>query len=278
MEALAGEVVSTHPALNVLINNAGVALFGQFREIELADMEWLININFWGVVYGTRFLLPHLTRQREAHIVHLSGIFGIIAPPGQRAYSAAKFAVRGFSEALRHELDMVRSPVRLSVVHPGGVATSIARNSRAGALVRDNRGQAEMIEGFERLVETTPQAAARRIIKGIERNEPRILIGATHAAPTSCNGCCQPPIGRSLGAVSKRRCDATSRMARDGKLEGLVTRRDLALGHEAPRRRGDRPKAIQAHDAQDAAPRAPCAWRYTDHGGRHRKGYAFRQS
>ncbi|HKD56051.1 MAG TPA: SDR family NAD(P)-dependent oxidoreductase, partial [Hyphomicrobiaceae bacterium] len=104
MEALAGEVVSTHPALNVLINNAGVALFGQFREIELADMEWLININFWGVVYGTRFLLPHLTRQREAHIVNLSSIFGIIAPPGQTAYCAAKFAVRGFSEALRHEL------------------------------------------------------------------------------------------------------------------------------------------------------------------------------
>jgi len=177
MEALAKEVVSAHPALNILINNAGVALFGQFQEIELADMEWLMNINFWGVVYGTRYLLPHLARQREAHIVNLSSIFGIIAPPGQTAYSAAKFAVRGFSEALRHELDMVRSPVRLSVVHPGGVATSIARNSRAGALVRDNRGQAEMIEGFERLVETTPQAAARRIIKGIERNEPRILIG-----------------------------------------------------------------------------------------------------
>jgi len=178
MEALAGEVVSTHPALNVLINNAGVALFGQFREIELADMEWLININFWGVVYGTRYLLPHLTRQREAHIVNLSSIFGIIAPPGQTAYCAAKFAVRGFSEALRHELDMLRSPVRLSVVHPGGVATSIARNSRVGALVRGDGGRAEMIEGFESLVEMTPQAAARRILRGIERNEPRILIGS----------------------------------------------------------------------------------------------------
>jgi len=178
MQALAQEVVSTHPTLNILINNAGVALFGQFHELELADIEWLININFWGVVYGTRFLLPHLARQREAHIVNLSSIFGIIAPPGQTAYSAAKFAVRGLSEALRHELDMVRSPVRLSVVHPGGVATSIAHNSRVGALVHDKRGRVEMIEGFERLVETTPQAAARRIITGIERNEPRILIGA----------------------------------------------------------------------------------------------------
>jgi short-subunit dehydrogenase len=177
MEALAKEVVAIHPDLNILINNAGVALFGQFNEIALADMEWLININFWGVVYGTRLLLPHLARQRQAHIVNLSSIFGIIAPPGQTAYSAAKFAVRGLSEALRHELDMARSPVRLSVVHPGGVATSIARNSRAGALIGDNRGQAEMIAAFERLADMTPQTAARRIVRGIERNEPRILIG-----------------------------------------------------------------------------------------------------
>ena len=96
-------------------------------------MDWLMNINFWGVVHGTRAFLPHLARQREAHIVNLSSIFGIIAPPGQTAYAAAKFAVRGFSEALRHELALAASPVRLSVVHPGGVATNIARNSRAGS-------------------------------------------------------------------------------------------------------------------------------------------------
>ena len=177
MEALVEEVISTHPSLNILINNAGVALLGQFHEVELADMEWLMNTNFWGVVYGTRFLLPHLSRQREAHIVNLSSIFGIIAPPGQAAYSAAKFAVRGFSEALRHELEMAHSPVRLSVVHPGGVNTSIARNSRVGTLVSDNHERTEMIERFEKLAETTPQAAARRIVIGIERNEPRIVIG-----------------------------------------------------------------------------------------------------
>ncbi len=93
-------------------------------------MEWLININFWGVVHGTRAFLPHLSAQREAHIVNLSSIFGIIAPPGQTAYCAAKFAVRGFSESLRHELKMAESPVRVLVVHPGGIATDIARNSR----------------------------------------------------------------------------------------------------------------------------------------------------
>ena len=104
----------------------------QFPEIDQAQMEWLININFWGVVRTTRAFLPQLARQPEAHIVNLSSIFGIIAPPGQTAYAAAKFAVRGFSESLRHELQMAASPVKLSVVHPGGVATNIARNSRTG--------------------------------------------------------------------------------------------------------------------------------------------------
>ncbi|HTF77165.1 MAG TPA: SDR family oxidoreductase, partial [Bradyrhizobium sp.] len=95
---------SAHPGLNIVVNNAGVALLGQFNEIDQAQMDWLMNINFWGVVHATRAFLPHLARQREAHIVNLSSIFGIIAPPGQTAYAAAKFAVRGFSESLRHEL------------------------------------------------------------------------------------------------------------------------------------------------------------------------------
>jgi len=107
----------------------------------------------------------------------LSSIFGIIAPPGQSAYAAAKFAVRGFSESVRHELAMAGSPVRLSVVHPGGVATAIARNSRTGVGVTDNARRSQSIERFENAAKTTPRDAALRIIKGIERNEPRILIG-----------------------------------------------------------------------------------------------------
>ena len=121
------------PRLNIVINNAGVALLGAFSEVDQAQMEWLININFWGVVHGTRAFLPHLSQGAEAHIVNLSSLFGIIAPPGQTAYCAAKFAVRGFSESLRHELAMANSPVKLSVVHPGGVLTNIVRNSRTGA-------------------------------------------------------------------------------------------------------------------------------------------------
>jgi short-subunit dehydrogenase len=169
---------TAHPTLNILINNAGVALMGTFAEIDLSQMEWLIDINFWGVVRGTRAFLPHLSLQRRSHIVNLSSIFGIIAPPGQCSYAAAKFAVRGFSESLRHELQAAKSPVRLSVVHPGGIATHIARNSRTGSGITDNERRAKSIERFEAVAKTTPQQAALRIIKGIEKDEPRILIGS----------------------------------------------------------------------------------------------------
>jgi short-subunit dehydrogenase len=175
--AFAQAATAAHPSLNILINNAGVALLGQFHEVDQAQMEWLININFWGVVRATRAFLPHLASQPAAHIVNLSSIFGIIAPPGQTAYSAAKFAVRGFSESLRHELQMAKTPVRLSVVHPGGVLTNIARNSRDGVGVSDNARRAEAIERFDAIAKTTPKDAALRIIRGIEKNEPRILIG-----------------------------------------------------------------------------------------------------
>jgi short-subunit dehydrogenase len=177
IEEFAQAAIADHPGLNIVINNAGVALMGQFDEIDQAQMDWLMNINFWGVVHGTRAFLPHLNGQREAHIVNLSSIFGIIAPPGQTAYAAAKFAVRGFSEALRHELAAAASPVRLSVVHPGGIATNIARNSRTGVGMTDNARRAQSIEQFESSARTTPQAAALRIIHGIENNQPRILIG-----------------------------------------------------------------------------------------------------
>jgi short-subunit dehydrogenase len=169
--------ISVHPDLSIVINNAGVTLMGQFHEIDQAEMDWLMNINFWGVVHATRAFLPHLSQRHEAHIVNLSSLFGIIAPPGQTAYVASKFAVRGFSESLRHELQAAGSPVRLSVVHPGGVATNIVRNARSGHGITDNARRVQAIERFEQLAKTTPQAAALRIIAGIEKNQPRILIG-----------------------------------------------------------------------------------------------------
>jgi short-subunit dehydrogenase len=178
IDAFAAAAIAAHPTLNILINNAGVALLGRFKEIDQAQFEWLMNINFWGVVHGTRVFLPHLSSRPAAHIVNISSIFGIVAPPGQTAYCASKFAVRGFSEALRHELKLALSPVKLSVVHPGGIATNIVRNMRTGVAVTDNARRAELIELFEKeFAKTTAQAAATAIIAGIEKNAPRILIG-----------------------------------------------------------------------------------------------------
>jgi short-subunit dehydrogenase len=174
----AAAAAAAHPGLNIVINNAGVALLGNFNEVDQAQMDWLFDINFWGVVHGTRAFLPILAKQREAHIVNLSSIFGIVAPPGQTAYCAAKFAVRGFSESLRHELAVANSPVRLTVVHPGGVATNIARNSRTGSGITGNARRAESIDRFEAVATKSPAAAALRIITGIEKNQPRILIGS----------------------------------------------------------------------------------------------------
>jgi short-subunit dehydrogenase len=197
--------IAAHPKLNIVVNNAGVALLGNFVEVEQAQMDWLMNINFWGVVHATRAFLPHLSQKPEAHIVNLSSIFGIVAPPGQTAYAAAKFAVRGFSESLRHELQMANSPVKLSVVHPGGVSTNIVRNSRAGTGVTDNARRARSIERFDAMAKTTPAAAALRIIAGIEKNAPRILIGNEPASWTFCSGCGPAAIGRCWPKGSRRR-------------------------------------------------------------------------
>jgi short-subunit dehydrogenase len=178
IQDFAASSIAEFPSLNILINNAGVALLGQFDEFDHTQMAWLMDINFWGVVRGTRAFMAHLKSRPQSHIVNISSVFGIIAPPGQSAYSASKFAVRGFSESLRHELAMSNSTLRLSVVHPGGVKTNIARKARSGTLLRESVSPDELGDRFERLARTTPAAAAQRIVRGIERNEPRILIGA----------------------------------------------------------------------------------------------------
>jgi NAD(P)-dependent dehydrogenase (short-subunit alcohol dehydrogenase family) len=174
VRAFAEDVQSRHGRVTLLINNAGVALHGTFEEISLDDLRWLTGINFWGTVYGVKYFLPVLKRERRAHIVNLSSVFGIIAPAGQCAYSASKFAVRGFTEALRHELE--GGNVGVSCVHPGGIRTPIARHSRIGAGASESKRE-KNIERFERLARTPPEKAAARILRGVERREPRILIG-----------------------------------------------------------------------------------------------------
>jgi short-subunit dehydrogenase len=177
IEDFSAAAIAAFPQLNLLFNNAGVALLGHFDEFEQSQMQWLMDINFWGVVRGTRAFMPHLASRPQAHIVNISSIFGIIAPAGQSAYSASKFAVRGFSEALRHELTMKKSTVRLSVVHPGGVKTNIARRARSGTNLRESVNMNQVGDQFDRLARTTAESAAQRIIRGVEHNEPRILIG-----------------------------------------------------------------------------------------------------
>jgi NAD(P)-dependent dehydrogenase (short-subunit alcohol dehydrogenase family) len=174
VEAFAGEVVAAHGRADLLVNNAGVALFGAAEQLSIEDIEWLMGINFWGVIYGVKHFLPILRRQPESHIVNISSVFGIISPAGQSAYAASKFAVRGFTEALRHEL--VGEPVKVTVVHPGGIKTNIANNARPGA----GAPHEAMEKGraiFNAAARTSPEAAAERIVRGVTRDEDRILIG-----------------------------------------------------------------------------------------------------
>ncbi|HUC52563.1 MAG TPA: SDR family NAD(P)-dependent oxidoreductase [Candidatus Cybelea sp.] len=175
VRSFAEDVGNRHGRVTLLINNAGVALEGTFEEISLDDFRWLMNINFWGPVYGVKYFLPLLKREKQAHIVDLSSVFGLIAPPGQPAYSASKFALRGFTECLRHEL--AGTSVRVSCVHPGGIRTAIARHARIGAGV-PRTGREEKVAQFEKMLRTSPQEAASRILRGVERSEPRILIGS----------------------------------------------------------------------------------------------------
>lgn len=173
---LAGAVERDHGRADLLINNAGVALGGHFDEYELTDLAWIMNVNFWGVVHGCHHFLPLLRREPAAHIVNVSSLFGLIAPAGQTGYCASKFAVRGFSESLRQEL--AGTPLGLSVVHPGGVRTGIARSARAGRRSTLSAEAAEQgVRDFERHFITSPQDAARTILRGVERGQARILIG-----------------------------------------------------------------------------------------------------
>ncbi|HEY0704347.1 MAG TPA: SDR family oxidoreductase [Candidatus Acidoferrales bacterium] len=176
VEQFAADVLARHKRVTLLVNNAGVAMHGTFEELSIADIEWLMGINFWGMVYGVRNFLPALKREPRSRIVNLSSIFGIISPAGQTAYCASKFAVRGFTEALMHELEMT-SNVGVTCVHPGGINTPISRNSRVGAHADPAVASASVNLFEKRLARTTPATAAAKILDGIKRGEPRVLIG-----------------------------------------------------------------------------------------------------
>ncbi|OYV35890.1 MAG: acetoin dehydrogenase [Rhodospirillales bacterium 20-64-7] len=171
---LPAAVEAAHGPASLLIANAGVALVGTFEQASLADFEWLMNINFWGPVRLTRAFLPQLRQAPAAQIVLTSSVFGLIGPPGQTAYAASKFALRGFGEALRHEL--AATGIGVTLVHPGGIATEIARNARIGAGMDPAAAQAG-VSLFQKMLRTSPDTAALRMVAAIEQRRPRLLIG-----------------------------------------------------------------------------------------------------
>jgi NAD(P)-dependent dehydrogenase (short-subunit alcohol dehydrogenase family) len=176
--AWADQVVCDHGKVNLIFNNAGVALAATVESMSYEDFEWLMNINFWGVVYGTKAFLPHLKASGDGHIVNISSVYGLAGIPSQSAYNSAKFAVRGFTESLRQELDMMSYGVSATSVHPGGIKTGIARSSRIDSSIRDiGISDIGTREKFEKSFITSADKAARVILDGVQRNQRRVLIG-----------------------------------------------------------------------------------------------------
>jgi NAD(P)-dependent dehydrogenase (short-subunit alcohol dehydrogenase family) len=171
MEALVADVLSFHGGAHILVNNAGVTVVSAFESQTIEDFEWLMGVNFWGVVYGCKLFLPALLAADEAHIVNLSSVFGILGVPMQSAYCASKFAVRGLSESLRAELSSTH--VGVTSVHPGAVATNIVRDARYSARavgsMRDN-----LVDRFTKV--TQPEEIADRVVQAIRKNRPRVLV------------------------------------------------------------------------------------------------------
>ena len=178
--AFAERVTGHFGAAHLVFNNAGVALGATVEDMSYEDFEWLMGINFWGVVHGTKAFLPHLKAAGEGHIVNVSSVFGLIGVPTQSAYNASKFAVRGFTEALRQELEMEGGRVSCTSVHPGGIKTNIARNARMGAGVEKITGGDvdKARRDFEKMFRTTPEEASQTILKGVKGNKRRVLIGS----------------------------------------------------------------------------------------------------
>lgn len=173
----AADVQDTHKNVNIIINNAGVGLTAKVADMSIEDFEWLMNINFWGVINGTQAFLPLLEESGEGHIVNISSLFGLLSMPTQSAYNASKFAVRGFTESLRMELEMYESNVSITSVHPGGIKTNIIANSKLltkeGIFEDQDKATRILEKGFG----TTADEAAEKIVNGILKNKRRVLIG-----------------------------------------------------------------------------------------------------
>ena len=170
----ADEIAAEFGAVHIVVNNAGIAFTGDVEKMTFEQMERVMDVDFWGVVNGTKAFLPHLIASGDGHVVNISSLFGLLSMPGQSAYNAAKFAVRGFTEALREEMLVNGHPVRVTCVHPGGIKTAIARN--AGAV--DGEDAATLAQFFDaKLARTSPESAARTILRAVTGNRPRAVVG-----------------------------------------------------------------------------------------------------
>jgi NADP-dependent 3-hydroxy acid dehydrogenase YdfG len=177
--AWADQVVADHGKANLVFNNAGVALAGTVGDLSIEDYKWIMDINFYGVLYGTKAFLPHMENAGEGHIVNISSIFGLASQPLMSGYNASKFAVRGLTESLRQDLDIAGSCVSTTCVHPGGIKTNIAQSTRFNensSAITGADADASKAD-FERLFNTTPDKAAKTIINGVKKNKRRVLIG-----------------------------------------------------------------------------------------------------
>jgi NAD(P)-dependent dehydrogenase (short-subunit alcohol dehydrogenase family) len=175
--AHAEQVVSELGKVNLVVNNAGVAVAGTIADTTFEDLDWLLAINLGGVINGTKAFLPHLIASGDGHLVNLSSVFGLIAPAYNGIYATSKFAVRAFTESLRQEMKMAGHPVSVHAVHPGGIRTNIARNARIRPSAREAASSDDPAREFERVARTSPQRAAARILEGVDRDQARILVG-----------------------------------------------------------------------------------------------------
>ncbi len=176
--AWADRAADDHGRVNLIFNNAGVALGSTIEGGGYEDFEWLFRINFWGVVYGTKAFLPHLRASGEGHVVNISSVFALISVPGQGAYNASKAAVRGFTEALRMELELNGAPVSATSVHPGGIKTNVARSARSDDSLRSlGINQEDSRKNFEKLFVTGPEKAAEVILSAVQKDKRRVLVG-----------------------------------------------------------------------------------------------------
>jgi short-subunit dehydrogenase len=201
---VAEAVCREHPRIRLLVNNAGVALSGRFDQVTLEEFNWVIDVNFRAVVQLTHTLLPALKAEPGSHIANISSLFGLVAPAGHAAYAASKFAVRGFTEALRHEL--AGDGVGVTSVHPGGVRTRIAESARPGSGVSPKEHEAGTRQ-FAKLLRIDPAYAADAIVAGIERRRSRVLIGWSAKIPDVLARLMPASYGRIFEATTGRKLE-----------------------------------------------------------------------